>query len=500
MLKSSKGQISAGDLAQKLHLSISPQEVAFLGIAADSRQVETGFLFGVVPGTTDHGQVYLSQAVERGAIGILAEPDVCQRAKQRYPHLLCLETMQVRHMLAKAAAFFYPEAPAFRVGVTGTNGKSSVVGFARQLWGFLGKKAAGIGTLGLEFSAVPHTSFTPLPPLTTPDAISLHRCLHELKTKEKIDYLAMEAASHGLDQFRLDGTSFQAGVFTSFSRDHLDYHGHEKAYFQAKCRLFLDLMEPQGKAILCADLPETEKLQDMAQNADLEVWTYGKKGNSLRVLSWEPSCNGQHARLSFWGEERDVFLPLRGFIQLQNILAAIAIVVASGCTLTEILPFLPQLTGIKGRLEWVGTTPQGGEIYVDYAHTPDALRIALQTLRAHTTGKLGVVFGCGGDRDTGKRMEMGKIALREADWVIVTDDNPRREDPACIRRDILKGCPHAQEIGGRFLAIREAMKKLGPGDIAVIAGKGHETGQIVGEEILPFFDQDIVQHFLQEGT
>lgn len=472
----------------------------FSGITADSRQVEPGFLFAVIPGTTQHGEIYLAQAIQRGAIGILAEPAVCSWARQRYPGLICLEAPQVRQQLAQRAACFYPEAPDFRAAVTGTNGKSSVVGFVRQLWGYLGKKAASLGTLGLELSFPSSTRFTPLPALTTPDAISLHRCFHELKTKEKVDCLALEAASHGLDQYRLDGTSFQVGVFTSFSRDHLDYHSDETSYFQAKARLFSALVVPTGKAIVCADDPKTPALQALAQKAGLEVWTYGRNGSPLRILSWEPCPQGQRACLSLWGERAEVTLPLLGFMQLQNILAAVAIGVASGLTVSEILPFLPSLQGIKGRLEPVGFTPQGGRLYVDYAHTPDALRAALQTLRAHTSGKLGVVFGCGGDRDAGKRVEMGRIARQEADWVIVTDDNPRHEDPARIRQAILQGCPQAEEMGDRAQAMLQAIKTLGPSDIALIAGKGHETGQIVGDSHLPFGDQEIIHHLLkQEG-
>lgn len=470
----------------------------FSGVTADSRQVAPGFLFAVVPGTAVHGEAYLAQAVARGATGILAEPAVCARARQVYPSLMCLETVHVRQDLARAAAHFYPEAPLFRAAVTGTNGKSSVVGFARQLWGFLGKRGASLGTLGLELSFSPEASLTPLPALTTPDPVSLHRCFHELKTQENVEAIALEAASHGLDQYRLEGTTFQAGVFTNFSRDHLDYHKDEHAYFQAKSRLFSELIAPRGKAILCADLPETPKLKEIAQRAGLEVWTYGKAGDPLRIMSWEPLPQGQKAHLSLWGEKVEVALPLLGGVQLYNSLAALAIGVASGDSLSPLISFLPQLTGIRGRLEKVGTTSQGGTLYVDYAHTPDALRVMLRALRAHTPGKLGVVFGCGGDRDTGKRFEMGQIAAQEADWAIVTDDNPRQEDPSQIRRDIRQGCPQACEVEDRQQAIFQAIKKLGPGDVAVIAGKGHETGQLVAGKTLPFRDQDVIHDILKE--
>ncbi|MGL4825809.1 MAG: UDP-N-acetylmuramoyl-L-alanyl-D-glutamate--2,6-diaminopimelate ligase [Alphaproteobacteria bacterium] len=469
----------------------------FQGITQDSRKAKPGFLFVAIPGTQAHGKVYISNAVHLGATGILSDLETCSEEAIHYPHLPFIAVPDVRFALAKLASLIYSERPSFIAAVTGTNGKSSVVGFARQLWGMLDKRAASLGTLGVDWthcSQHPKEVLGELPALTTLDPLSLHTCLQTIRQSADIDYLAIEAASHGLEQKRLEGLQFQAAAFTNFSRDHLDYHGTLDAYFEAKARLFTDLVAPQGKSILWADI---DRFESLVSKTTSEIWSYGYQGEHLRLLERTPTPEGQHLKLSLWGSPFSVFFPLLGEFQALNALAALGIVVASGFAWEQVAPLLERLKGIPGRLELADTSPTGASIYVDYAHTPDALQTVLKALRPHTKRKLGVVFGCGGDRDQGKRQEMGSIAEALADWVIVTDDNPRYENPAKIRREVLENCSKAKEIPDRREAIAQAIQGASPGDLILIAGKGHEHYQQVGSVYHLFQDTDVVKSLLK---
>jgi UDP-N-acetylmuramoyl-L-alanyl-D-glutamate--2,6-diaminopimelate ligase len=396
-----------------------------------------------------------------------------------------------RRRLALMAARFYDMQPRTIAAVTGTNGKTSVASFTRQIWQRLGHEAASLGTLGL----VPPRPDAPQS-LTTPDPVELHRCLAAL-AKDGIDHLVMEASSHGLDQRRLDGVAIGAAAFTNLTRDHLDYHGGMDAYLAAKRRLFGELLDVEGTAVLNADDPASTGLAAACAARGLRVLTYGTQGRDLRLLHQRPTQRGQRLTLEIDGRRHEVSLLLAGTFQAANVLAALGLVLATGAqtpgALDRALDVLGGLEGVPGRLEPVGRTPAGGEVYVDYAHTPDALQTVLQALRPHASARLHVLFGCGGDRDPGKRPMMGEIAARLADAVIVTDDNPRSEDPATIRRAILAAAPRAEEIGDRGEAIARAVATLSAGDVLVIAGKGHESGQIVGDRVLPFDDRDVAR-------
>jgi UDP-N-acetylmuramoyl-L-alanyl-D-glutamate--2,6-diaminopimelate ligase len=469
----------------------------FQGITQDSRKAKPGFLFVAIPGSQTHGRAYISNAVHQGATGILSDLETCSEETDLYPHLPFIAVPDVRFALAKLASLIYPERPAFIAAVTGTNGKSTVVGFAQQLWGLLDKRAASLGTLGVEWvncPQAPKALLGELPALTTLDPLSLHICLQTLRQGANIDYLAMEAASHGLEQQRLEGLQFQASAFTSFSRDHLDYHGTLEAYFEAKARLFTDLTAPNGKSILWSNM---EGFESLVSRVSSDIWSYGYQGEPLRLLERVPTPEGQHLKLSLWGSPFSVFFPLLGEFQALNALAALGIVVASGFAWEQVAPLLERLKGIPGRLELAGISQKGASIYVDYAHTPDALQTVLKALRSHTQKKVGVVFGCGGDRDKGKRQEMGALAKELADWVIVTDDNPRYENPAYIRRDILESCPKATEIPNRRDAIEQAIQTAGPGDLVLIAGKGHEHYQQIESVYHIFKDTDVVKSLLE---
>jgi UDP-N-acetylmuramoyl-L-alanyl-D-glutamate--2,6-diaminopimelate ligase len=371
--------------------------------------------------------------------------------------------------------------------VTGTNGKSSVADFTRQIWQHAGVKAASLGTLGL----VPKDEAAPSS-LTTPDPVELHACLAAL-ARNGVKRLALEASSHGLDQFRLDGVQVAAAAFTNLSRDHLDYHHEMDRYFAAKRRLFAELVESRGTAVLNADDPVFSELEEVARARGLRVMSYGRAGRNLVLRELEAAPEGLDMTFDLCGERRQVVLPLAGAFQAHNVLAALGLAIATDCDREAAFAALPGLLGVPGRMEHVGRTPSGGEIYVDYAHTPDALAAALQSARPHARGRLVVVFGCGGDRDPGKRPQMGAIASQLADVAIVTDDNPRGEEAAAIRRAILAAAPEAVEIGDRGEAIARAIVGLRDGDLLVIAGKGHEPGQIVGQQVLPFDDREVAR-------
>ena len=456
------------------------------GISADSRRIKPGDLFVAVTGSKDDGLRFVDQALAAGAVAVMA-----QRAPQPPlpENIAFISVSNVRRALALAAAQFFPAAPRVIAAVTGTSGKTSVAAFARQIWSEQGIAAASIGTVGL---VSPKREI--YGSLTTPDPVALHRSLGEL-AGEGVTHLAIEASSHGLDQYRLDGLRVAAGAFTNLSRDHLDYHPTLEAYLAAKLRLFTDLIEPEGSAIIASDHPEAAAVLAAVRKRKLRLITVGHKADGIRLQGVRREGFAQLLELSHAGLGHTVRLPLAGSFQVENALIAAGLAIATGSSPDATFAALAHLKGAKGRLELVGDR-NGAPIFVDYAHKPDALAKTLEALRPYATNRLVVVFGCGGDRDPGKRPMMGGIAAQLADRVIVTDDNPRSEEPAAIRAAILRGAPGAVEIGDRREAIGASIAALRPGDVLLIAGKGHETGQIVGKQVLPFSDHEAVADVL----
>ena len=422
----------------------------------------------------------------RSAVAILAPDGTTWPAG--VPERPMLLDREPRQRLARIAALLAGKQPDTVVAVTGTNGKTSTVEFLRQLWTLASFKAASLGTLGLIAPG-----FAPGPGLTTPDPISLAESLAGL-ARSGIQHAALEASSHGLDQFRLDGVRFAAAGFSNLTRDHLDYHGTLDAYRAAKLRLFADLLPEGSPAIACADMePATlAALRDIAVRRRLKLRTVGEAGEHWRLLRTRPRADGQDLTIAAGGTERTVPLMLPGRFQADNVMLAGALAEALG--MPDVITRLPSLTGVRGRMELAATLPNGAAVYVDYAHTPDALERLLAALRPHTAGRLIVVFGAGGDRDRGKRPLMGDAAARLADRAIVTDDNPRSEDPASIRSAILAACSGAMEIGDRAQAIEAGLNMLRHGDVLAVAGKGHEQGQIVGTTVIPFDDASVIRH------
>ncbi len=460
-------------------------EVEISGLTADSRRVAAGYLFAALPGSRVDGRDFIPQALDKGAAAVLA-PEGTRLPDGRRDVALITDA-NPRRRLALLAARFYGRQPETACAVTGTNGKTSVASFTRQLWQALGHPAASLGTLGLQ----PPRADAPAS-LTTPDPVELHRCLAAL-ARDHIDHVVLEASSHGLDQYRLDGIRVSAAAFTNLTRDHLDYHGTMEAYLAAKLRLFTELLQPEGTAVVNVDDPAGAEISAACRARGVKLISYGKGAADLRLLSQEPTATGQNLKLEVFGKAYDVALPVAGAFQGENVLAALGLVLAGGADTDRAVAALTQVSGVPGRVELVGATPAGGHVYVDYAHTPDALETVLKALRPHTAARLFVIIGCGGDRDRGKRPQMGRIAVTLADQTIITDDNPRSEDPATIRQEMLVEAPGAQEIGDRGAAIATAVAALGPGDVLVIAGKGHETGQIVGGQVLPFDDREVAR-------
>ncbi len=460
-------------------------EVEISGLTADSRRVAAGYLFAALPGSRVDGRDFIPQALDKGAAAVLA-PEGTRMPDGRRDVALITDA-NPRRRLALLAARFYGRQPETACAVTGTNGKTSVASFTRQLWQALGHPAASLGTLGLQ----PPRADAPAS-LTTPDPVELHRCLAAL-ARDHIDHVVLEASSHGLDQYRLDGIRVSAAAFTNLTRDHLDYHGTMEAYLAAKLRLFTELLQPEGTAVVNVDDPAGAEISAACRARGVKLISYGKGAADLRLLSQEPTATGQNLKLEVFGKAYDVALPVAGAFQGENVLAALGLVLAGGADTDRAVAALTQVSGVPGRVELVGATPAGGHVYVDYAHTPDALETVLKALRPHTAARLFVIIGCGGDRDRGKRPQMGRIAVTLADQAIITDDNPRSEDPATIRQEMLVEAPGAQEIGDRGAAIATAVAALGPGDVLVIAGKGHETGQIVGGQVLPFDDREVAR-------
>ena len=464
------------------------EDPEILGLTADSRKVEPGFLFAALAGSRADGAKYAEAAVARGAVAILAAPD----ADLGGVAVPVVRAAEPRHALAIAAARFHGAQPKTIVAVTGTSGKTSVAAFARQIWAHLGLAAASIGTIGIV-----RPDGAAYGSLTTPDPVDLARDLAALAA-EGVTHVALEASSHGLDQHRLDGVTIAAGAFTNLSRDHLDYHPTVASYFDAKMRLFEDLVPEGGPVVVEMDTPDGVRAAARATAAGRRVFGVGRAGNGLRLVAVEADAGRQILTVEAEGATHVVRLPLLGTFQVSNALVAAGLAVVTGTPAATALAALEHLKGAPGRLDLVGATPAGAPVFVDYAHKPDALEKVLQALRPYTEGRLVVVFGCGGDRDPGKRPIMGEIATRLADVTIVTDDNPRSEEPAAIRAAILAAAPGAIEIGERGQAIREAVRMLMGGDVLVVAGKGHETGQIVGKTTLPFSDHEAVAAALQD--
>jgi UDP-N-acetylmuramoyl-L-alanyl-D-glutamate--2,6-diaminopimelate ligase len=461
-------------------------EMEVTGLTADSRRVKPGYLFVAIPGNKTDGLQFVGPAIAAGAVAVLAE----QPPPVLTPGVAFVGSDNIRRDLALAAARFYPRQPATIAAITGTSGKTSVAAFTRQIWARLGHPAASVGTVG-----VVSPKGEVYGSLTTPDPVDLHRTLDAL-AGEGVTHLALEASSHGLDQHRLDGVRVAAGAFTNLSRDHLDYHPTLEAYLAAKLRLFSDLVRPDGAAVIAADHDETTQVAAVAARRGLHVLTVGHAGAAIRVRQVAVDGFAQRLTLTHDGRDISVWLPLVGAFQVENALVAAGLAIATGGDPTAVFAALEYLQGAKGRLEQVGTR-NGAPIFIDYAHKPDALAKALAALRPYATGRLVVVFGAGGDRDAGKRPIMGAIAAANADRVIVTDDNPRSEDPAKIRAAILAAAPGASEIGDRAEAIRQGIAGLAKGDVLLIAGKGHETGQILGDRTVPFSDHDSVAAVLK---
>ena len=464
------------------------------GMTADSREVRPGYLFLAVPGARADGRAFIPEALARGAGAVLAPVGTAIDPPPAGVAVILDEAP--RRLFARLAARFFGTQPARAVAVTGTSGKTSVVDFIRQLWRLLGLPAASLGTLGLV--APGHCRAGAL---TTPDPVALHRDLARL-AEAGIDRVALEASSHGLDQRRLDGVRVSTGVFTNLSRDHLDYHPDLESYLEAKLGLFRRVMPPGGLAVVNWDDPAGAKAGEAARAAGHSVWRFGRTGHGLEIAieRFEPAEEGQVAAFRFLGRRHRVRLPFIGAFQAENALAALGAVAGERDDPHAVVPCLERLRGVRGRLEFAARASSGAPVYVDYAHKPAALAAVLEALRPFVRGRLVLVFGAGGDRDAGKRPEMGAAAKRLADRVIVTDDNPRSEDPAAIRAAILAACPGAAEIGDRKAAIAAGMEELGPDDALLVAGKGHETGQTVGAEVRPFDDRAVARRLAERAA
>jgi UDP-N-acetylmuramoyl-L-alanyl-D-glutamate--2,6-diaminopimelate ligase len=445
------------------------------GFAIDHRKVAPGSVFGAFKGSAFNGEDFIPQAVDRGAVAVVARPQV----EASVPVIV---DDNPRRRFAELAAKFYAPYPDTVVAVTGTNGKTSTVEMTRQIWRMTGHRSASIGTLGVTTSDDQVKTG-----LTTPDIVTFLNNMAGLK-RMGISHVAYEASSHGLDQHRAEGVPLDAAAFTNFSRDHLDYHETMEAYFEAKMRLFDELLPPGKPAIIWTDDPKSEEVIERASARGHKVMTVGRSGETIRLVEQTPTPLGQSLLLEHDGRSLKLSLPLIGAYQSANVLVAAGLVMATGVNFDRVFSAMQRVAPVRGRLERAVITGAGVPVYIDYAHTPDALEAAIAALRPHVEGRLITVFGAGGDRDQGKRPEMGAVATRMSDVVIVTDDNPRSEDPATIRAAIMAAAPGATEVGGRREAIAEAIRIAKAGDIVLVAGKGHETGQIVGDRVLPFDD------------
>ena len=451
------------------------------GFAIDNRKVAPGTIFGAFQGAAFNGEDFIPAAIEAGAIAVVARPEV------KVIGAIHIADDNPRKAFAAIASRFYAPFPAHVAAITGTNGKTSTVELTRQLWRMSGHSAASIGTLGITTADEQVRTG-----LTTPDIVTFLSNMAGLE-REGVTHAIFEASSHGLDQYRIAGVPVQVVAFSNLSRDHLDYHGTMDAYFEAKMRLFDEVATENATAVIWADDEWSEKVIARAKARPLRLITVGTQGQGIKLISREPTQLGQTLEISIQGEASKVKLPLIGAYQAANTLVSAGIAIASGCDAEEVVANLARLQPVRGRLERAAISRSGAPVYVDYAHTPDGLEAAIAALRPHTKGKLIVAFGAGGDRDAGKRPIMGEIATRDADIVIVTDDNPRTEDPAEIRRQVLSGAPGALDIGDRREAFTEAIRQAAADDIVMIAGKGHEVGQIIGDKTYPFDDVEVAR-------
>ncbi len=466
------------ELCTDLRLDPRIAGLDIVGLTADSRAVQPGYLFAALQGNAMDGRRFIPDAAAKGAVAVLSDAVDSSFADR----LAFIADANPRRRLALMAAAFFGAQPETMVAVTGTSGKTSVANFTAQLWAQMGRKAASLGTLGLIgpglAEKVAHT---------TPDPVELHRLLHRA-AEAGCTHLALEASSHGLDQFRLDGVRIRAAAFTNLSRDHMDYHPTVEDYFAAKMRLFDTLLPPGGAAVIDMDGEHGARVAAIAAARGQRLIRYGHEGEELRLLDLEPHAGGLRFRFAAFGAMQMLDCPLIGGFQAGNLLAALGLVIGAGAEPAAAIAALRHVVGVPGRMQLAATRKNGATVFVDYAHKPDALETALKAARPHASGRLIVVFGCGGDRDRGKRPLMGEIAARLADRVYVTDDNPRSEAPATIRAAILAAAPGAIEIGDRRAAIRTAVAELQAGDLLLLAGKGHEQGQIIGTETRPFDD------------
>jgi UDP-N-acetylmuramoyl-L-alanyl-D-glutamate--2,6-diaminopimelate ligase len=478
--------------------------IEIAGLTADSRKVKPGFLFAALAGVAAHGRDFVAQAKANGAVAVLSAGDLTAD-----PGIAHVVSDDPRMDFAEAASAFFPGRPKVLVGVTGTNGKSSTVDFLRQIWASAGRRAASLGTLGAIWDGgvvdLGHT---------TADPVALHQTLQML-ADNGVTHAAMEVSSHGLEQDRVAGLQFAAAAFTNLTQDHLDYHKSMDAYREAKLRIWL-YVTADGTAVINADSPEAPAFEARAKSQfigggpgalhaivpPLRVVTAGWRADAdgLKIVEIQPRPNAQTMTLRWSGKEYKVELPLIGEFQAINAVTAATLALATGEKPEPVFAGMEKLQPVKGRMEHIGQSKTGGHVFVDYAHTPDGLDVLLRAARPHAPGRIIAVFGCGGDRDNDKRPKMGAIAARHADVVIVTDDNPRGEDPAAIRAQILKAAPNATEIGDRAQAIRDAIAMMQPGDAVMIAGKGHETGQIIKGVTHPFSDQDVARDALGAQT
>ena len=462
-------------------LTGSDDSTPVTGFAIDHRKVAPGTVFGAFRGSRFNGEDYIRDAVAAGAVAVVSRPEAPA------PGALHIAAEEPRREFARLAAKFFRPFPRTIIAVTGTNGKTSSVELCRQLWRMAGHPSASIGTLGVTTADEQVVTG-----LTTPDIVTFLSNVAGLE-RMGITHAAFEASSHGLSQFRTEGLPVHAAAFTNFSRDHLDYHETMESYFEAKMRLFAEVVEADGAAVVWADDPMSEEVIRRCSARGLRIITVGRNGESLKLVSRETTPMGQKLVVEIEGRTHNISLSLIGAYQAANALTAAGLVIATGGEPTQTLANLARVHPVRGRLERAVITRAGAPVYVDYAHTPDAIESAIAALRPHTRDRLIIVFGAGGDRDVGKRSEMGAVAARLADLVIVTDDNPRSEDPASIRGDVLAGAPNARDVPGRRAAIKAAVDEAGAGDIILLAGKGHEQGQIVGDDVLPFDDVTVAR-------
>ena len=468
-----------GQLVSGLEGAAAEQTVT--GFAIDHRKIAPGTVFGAFQGAAFNGEDFVDDAISAGAVAIVARPEA------KVSGALHIADDVPRRAFANLAAKFFRPFPQTIAAVTGTNGKTSTAELTRQLWRMAGHNAASIGTLGITTASDQAKTG-----LTTPDIVTFLSNMSGL-AREGISHAIFEASSHGLSQYRSEGVPVSVAAFTNLSRDHLDYHGSMEEYFESKMRLFDEVVDENGTAVIWADDEWSEKVIARVKKREIRLITVGEKGKGIELVSRQPTQLGQTLELRIQGDVQKVKLPLIGAYQAANVLVAAGIVMASGGEVEDVLGHIARLQPVRGRLERAVITKSGAPVYVDYAHTPDGLKAAIAALRPHTKGKLITVFGAGGDRDKGKRPEMGAIAVAESDIAIVTDDNPRSEDPGLIRADVMAGAPGAHDIGDRRYAIAFAIEHAEPDDIVLIAGKGHEQGQIIMDRVLPFDDVEVAR-------